>query len=68
MTSIFDKRIDETSAPSLFDAFTEACMQHGISPDGDDGSDLATVLSHAFHKGITSKDALVALVLNLITK
>ncbi|WP_426125917.1 hypothetical protein [Pararhizobium sp. PWRC1-1] len=68
MTSIYDTPIDATSDASLFDAFTEACAQHGISPDGDDGSDLATILSHAFQRGITSKDGLIALVLNLVEK
>ncbi|MGO4567571.1 hypothetical protein AB4Z52_21480 [Rhizobium sp. 2YAF20] len=68
MTSIYDTPIDATSAPSLLDAFIEVCAQHGISPDGDDGSDLATVLSHAFDRGITSKDGLIALVLNLVTE
>lgn len=68
MTSAFDKPIDATSDSSLLDAFNEACEQHGISPDAEDGSDLATVLSHAFERGITSKDGLVALVLSLIVE
>jgi hypothetical protein len=68
MTSIYDKPIDGTSDASLLDAFIEACAQHGISPDGEDGSDLATILSHAFQRGVTSKDGLIALVLNLVAK
>lgn len=68
MTSAFDKPIDATSDTSLQDAFNEACEQHGFSPDGEDGSDLATVLSHAFERGITSKDGLVALVLSLVVE
>ncbi|MVA56641.1 hypothetical protein [Agrobacterium vitis] len=68
MTSIYDRPIDTTSDASLLDAFTEACAQHGISPDGDDGCDLATILNRAFDRGITSKDALSALVLNLVTE
>jgi hypothetical protein len=68
MTSIYDKPIDTTSDASLLAAFTEACAQHEISPDGEDGSDLATILSHAFDRGITSKDGLIARVLNLVPK
>ena len=68
MTSIYGTPIDATSASSLFEAFTEACAQHDISPDGEQGSDLATILSHAFQRGITCKDRLIALVLNLVAK
>lgn len=68
MTSLYDKPIDETSDAGLLDAFTEACRLHGISPDGKDASDLATILSHAFDHGTTSKDGLIALILNLVTK
>lgn len=67
MTSIYDKPIDETSDATLLAAFTEACTQHGLLPDGEDASDLATVLSHAFERGITSEDGLIALVMNLTT-
>lgn len=67
MTSLYEKPIDATSDASLLDAFTEACRLHGIAPDGNDASDLATILSHAFDRGITSKEGLIALVLNLIT-
>lgn len=48
MPFISDKPIDESSDASLRAAFTKACVLHGFSPDGEDGSDLATVLSHAF--------------------
>lgn len=68
MTHFFDKPIDETSSAVLLDAFTEACRQHEIAADSRDGSDLATVLTHAFHKGMTSGDALAALVSNLVGK
>jgi len=63
MTSIFDKPIDETSEAYLLDASTEACAQHGISPDGGDGSDLATTLRHMFQRGIVRKDRFIALFL-----
>ncbi|MDH4414805.1 MAG: hypothetical protein QE484_15950 [Rhizobium sp.] len=65
MTSIPDKLIDGASDANLLAAFTKACEQHGFSPDGQDGSDLAIVLSHAFERGITSEEALIALVRNL---
>jgi hypothetical protein len=65
MAFISDKPIDESSDASLRAAFTKACVLHGFSPDGEDGSDLATVLSHAFRRGITNEEALIALVRNL---
>lgn len=66
MTLIPDKLIDGASDANLLAAFTKTCEQHGFSSDGEDGSDLATVLSHAFERGITSEAALIALVENLI--
>lgn len=68
MTSMFGKPIDGTSDASLLEAFTESCAKHGFSPDSEDGLDLATILSHAFEGGVTSKDALIALIKSLTAK
>jgi len=68
MTHFFDKPIDESSSAVLLDAFTEACRQHEIVADSRDGSDLATILTHAYYKGMTSAEALAALVSNLVGK
>lgn len=65
MPSIFVRLIDGASDANLLAAFTKACAKHGFSPDGDDGFDLATVLRHAFERGITSEEGLMALIRNL---
>jgi hypothetical protein len=68
VTSFFHQHVDETASTVLLIAFQEACARQDISLDSEDGSDLLTVLLYAFQKGATTKDALVALALNLIGK
>ena len=68
MTSFYGDPIDGASLAVLLSAFKEACARHDIPPDSEDGSDLLTVLMHAFRKGTTTEDALVALVMNLVGK
>lgn len=68
MPSFDNARIEEASIAVLVSAFQEACAHHDISPDGDEGSDLLTVLTYAFQKGTTTREALIVLVTNLVGK
>ncbi|MBM7044660.1 MULTISPECIES: hypothetical protein [Rhizobium] len=68
MTLSSSDYMDETSSTVLMNAFQEACARHDISPDGDDGADLLTVLTYAFQKGMTTKDRLLAFAMNLTGK
>jgi len=68
MATYVHKPIDSTSPPALIEAFGDACERHGITADDDQGTDLATVLWHAFGKGFTTKDALATFVINLLGK
>lgn len=67
MTAPDEWSINETSNQALRQAFMTACSAHKIEPDDDEGKDIATILSHAFHRGVVQPDDLLRLVRNLVT-
>ncbi|MBA9032852.1 ubiquitin family protein [Rhizobium leguminosarum] len=68
MTSFSSEYVKETLSTVLISVFEAACARHDISPDSDDGVDLLIVLTHAFQKGTTTEERLLAFVMDLLRK
>jgi hypothetical protein len=66
MNAEYERPVDLTYATNLQAAFEEGCTRHGIPADSTMGCDVALIMRHAFEKGVTGKDALLALLENLI--
>ncbi len=66
MITEYEIPADLSYAKELSAAFEEGCARHGIHADSAMGCDVAVIMRHAFEKGVTGKDALLALLGNLI--
>ncbi len=62
----YEGPVDLTYATDLSAAFKEGCTRDGIPADSTMGCDVALIMWQAFEKGVRGKDALLALLENLI--
>ncbi len=66
MNAEYERLVDLNYATELSAAFEEGCTRHRIDADSTMGCDVALIMRHAFEKGVTDKEALLALLENLV--